>query len=195
MKITSFYYRRYFWYRFFNSIFTGLSVGSIFTIYAPLKPSIYSVGGILLAIGMLVVARFYERLMTLRNFFLISIFVEAVVLCLVVFFLLKPYTYTTALFIYAGYQLTFIFGSYLVRTETIFLKKKKFLSLLDMYKQSGYLGGLVLSFLFYQGLEHISGIKTNQEKVYLLHFLLLFVELVVILTLLRSFKIRLNSLS
>ncbi|WP_457624405.1 hypothetical protein [Persephonella sp.] len=194
MRITSFYPRRYFWYRFFNSIFTGLSVGSIFTIYVPLKPSIYSVGGILLAAGMLVVARFYEKLMNLRNFFLISVFVEAVVLFLVIFFLLKPYTYTTALLIYAGYQLTFVFGSYLVRTETIFLKKKKFLSLLDMYKQSGYLGGLVVSFLFYQGLERLSGIETNQEKVYLLHFLLLFVELVVIYTLLRSFKIRLDGL-
>jgi len=194
MKITSFYPRKYFWYRFFNSLFTGLSVGSIFTIYAPLKPSIYSVGGILLAAGMLVVAKFYERLMTLKNFFYILFFVETVVLFLVVFFIVKPYTYTTALLVYAGYQLTFVFGSYLVRTETIFLKKKRFLSLLDIFKQSGYLMGLVVSFLFYQSLELFFGIKTNQEKVYLLHFLLLFVELTVLLTLLRSFKIRLDSL-
>ena len=190
MRITRLYPRRYFWYKFVNSLFTGLSIGSIFTIYAPLKPSIYSVGGVLLAIGMLIVAKFYEKLMNLKIFFFISLFVEIVILFLVSYFLIKPYTYTTALLVYAGYQLTFVFGSYLVRTETIFLKKKKFLSLVDIYKQAGYLSGLVISFIFYRSLEYFLGMTTNQDKVYYLHFILLFVEILIIILLIRSFRIR-----
>ena len=190
MRITRLYPRRYFWYKFTNSLFTGLSIGSIFTIYAPLKPSIYSVGGVLLAIGMLIIAKFYEKLMNLKIFFFISLFVEVIILFLVSYFLIKPYTYTTALLVYAGYQLTFVFGSYLVRTETIFLKKKKFLSLVDIYKQSGYLSGLVISFIFYRSLEYFLGITTNQDKVYYLHFILLLVEILIIVLLIRSFRIR-----
>lgn len=180
--------RKYFIYKFFNSTFTGLSVGSIFTIYAPLKPSIFSVGGIFLAVGMLIIAKFYEKLITLTKFFLISLFVEIVMLVLILLFLVKPYTYTTALLVYAGYQLTFVFGSYLIRAETIFLRKKRFLSLVDMYKQAGYLAGLVVSFFFYKKLEILFGITTNQEKVYILHFFLLFIEVTVIFFLVKSFK-------
>ncbi len=190
VRIRKIYPRRYFYYRFFNSLFTGLSIGSIFTIYAPLKPSIYSVGGVLLAVGMLIVAKFYEKLMNLRIFFFVSLFVEIVILAVVVYFLFFPYGYSTALFVYSGYQLTFVFGSYLVRTETLFLRKKKILSLLDMFKQGGYLTGLILSFVFYRALENFLGITTNQEKVYYLHFLLVGVETVIIFSLLRSFKIR-----
>ena len=190
MKVKKIYPRRYSIYKFFNSVFTGLSVGSIFTIYAPLKPSIFSIGGILLAIGMLIVAKFYEKLITLTRFFYISLFVELVMLILILLFLLKPYTYMTALLIYAGYQLTFVFGSYLVRAETLFLRKKRFLSLVDMYKQGGYLVGLVVSFFFYKGLEIFFQIKTNQEKVYFLHFLLLIIEIIIIITLVLAFKIR-----
>ncbi len=190
MKITGINPRIYFWYKFFNSLFTGLSVGSIFTIYAPLKPSVYSIGGIVLAVGMLIVAKFYEKLIDIKKFFFISLFVEIVVLGLVVFFLLKPYTYTTALLVYAGYQLTFIFGSYLLRAETLFLRKKKLLSLVDMFKQAGYLAGLVLSFGFYRSLEIFLGIQDNQTKVYLLHFILLVNEFVVIFFLVLSFRIK-----
>ncbi|WP_457642627.1 hypothetical protein [Persephonella sp.] len=193
VKITEFKKRQYLWYRFFNSLFTGLSVGSVFTIYAPLEPSIYSVGGVFLAVGILVVAKFYENLMNLRTFFFISVFVELVVLLMVCFFLLKPYSYSTALLIYAGYQLTFIFGSYLVRTETLFMKKKKLLSYLDMFKQGGYLSGLVASFIFYRTLEYTGGITSNQEKVYYLHFILIFTEIVVLFMLLRSFRIRIQN--
>ncbi len=177
----------YIWYKFFNSSFTGLSIGSIFTIYSPLEPSIYSIGGILLAIGMMIVAKFYEKIMTVPKFFVISVFVELVILFLVIFFLLHPYTYMTALLIYAGYQLTFVFGSYLVRAETLILRKKHLLSLVDIYKQAGYLTGLVVSFIFYKSLEYGFGITTNEEKVYLLHFLLLWTELIIIYLLYRSF--------
>ncbi len=179
--------RLYIWYKFSNSLFTGLSIGSIFTIYAPLEPSIYSIGGILLAIGMMVVAKFYEKIMTVPKFFVISMFVEFVILFLVILFLVKPYNYTTALLIYAGYQLTFVFGSYLVRAETLILRKKHLLSLIDIYKQAGYLAGLVVSFVFYKILEYGLNITTNEEKIYLLHFLLLGTEIAIILLLYKSF--------
>ncbi len=182
--------KRYIIYKFLNSSFTGLSIGSIFTIYAPLKPSIYSIGGILLALAMIIIAKFYERIMNIHYFFIISMFVEIVILFLVIFFLIHPYTYLTALLIYAGYQLTFAFGSYLLRAETLIVKKAKLLTLVDVYKQSGYLAGLLVSFLFYKILEYKFGIKTNEEKVYDLHFLLLIVEISIIYTLYKSFRFK-----
>ncbi|WP_457622656.1 hypothetical protein [Persephonella sp.] len=188
MKIISLKPRTYIWYKFFNSFFTGLSIGSIFTIYAPLKPSIYSVGGILLAVGMLIVAKFYEKLMNIHKFFFISLFVEAVIFLLVIYFLINPYTYMTALLVYAGYQLTFVFGAYLVRAETLIVRKKNLLSIIDIYRQTGYLSGMAGSFLFYKMLEYQIGITSNQDKVYYLHFLLVLVEAVIITVLIRSFK-------
>ncbi len=175
--------KNYIKYKFFNSLFTGLSVGSVFVIYTPLKPSIFSLGGIVLAVGMIVIARFYDVLMNIKRFFQISLMVELVILFLVILFLIKPYTYMTALLVYAGYQLTFMFGSYLVRAETLFLKKSFALSRVDIAKQLGYLAGMVGSYLFYELIE-----APKQMQVYYLHFILLLVEIVIILNLIKSFK-------
>ena len=175
--------RPYLYYKFFNSLFTGLSVGSVFIIYAPLKPSIYSFGGILLALGMMVIAKFYDYLLNIRRYFQIGLLVEVVMLALVILFLLRPYTYTTALLVYAGYQLTFMFGAYLVRAETLIVKRASYLSKVDIFKQAGYLAGMVGSFLFYQ---IVTG--TKEEQVYRLHYLLLLVEIVIIWLFIKSFE-------
>jgi len=182
--------RNYIRYKGVNSFFTGLTVGAVFTIYAALDPSIFSVGGIALALGMLAIAKFYEKILNMRSFFKISLFVEAVMLLLVVWYLLSPYGFATALLVYAGYQLTFMFGAYLVRAETILLNRKKILSWLDMAKQAGYLAGMLLSWLFYKTLQLIFGITDHSQQVYLLHWLLLITEISIIALLLRSFERR-----
>lgn len=174
-------------YKFYNSLFTGLSVGSIFTIYTPLEPSLFSIGGVFLALAMLVIAKFYTKIMNRRYFYRISLAVEVVMLALVLYFLLFTYSYTTALMVYLGYQFTFAFGSYLVRAETILFPRRQILTFLDVTKQKGYLAGMVVSFLFYKGLEHFYAVTENRLQVYALHFLLLAVELVTILYLLRAF--------
>jgi len=174
-------------YKFFNSLFLGLSVGAIFTIYAPLKPSIYSVGGIALAIGMLIVSRFYQQILNTEWFYRISLLVEVILLLAVGYFLLFPYTYQTALLVYLGYQLTFVFGSYLVRAETLIISDEATLTTLDTAKQLGYLVGMGASWLFYKILENYA-ITDNQTKVYDLHYLLLGVEVVIVLLILKSFR-------
>jgi len=174
-------------YKFVNSLFLGLSVGAIFTIYAPLDPSIFSLGGVALAVAMLIVARLYHRIMTISWFFRISLFVEAVLFLAICYFLIFPYTYQTALLVYVGYQVTFIFGSYLVRAETLLLPSDLLLTRLDTAKQLGYLIGMATSYLFYQLIAYY-GITGNQDKVYDLHYLLLLTEAVVIWLILRSFK-------
>ena len=69
------------WYKLLNSSFTGLSIGILFTIYQPLSdPSIYSLGGIILAAAMLIIANYYDKLLNIRNFFQISMGVEIVML-------------------------------------------------------------------------------------------------------------------
>ena len=177
---------RFIAYKLVNSLFLGVSVGAIFTIYAPLDPSIYSLGGIALAVGMLLVARLYHRILNAEWFYRISLTVEVVLLAVMIGFLLHPYTYTTALLVYLGYQLTFVFGSYLVRAETLLLRDDASLTRLDTAKQLGYLIGMGISYLFYKILEWYA-ITDNQAKVYDLHYLLIGIEVVIIVLLVRSF--------
>ncbi|MBN2816327.1 MAG: hypothetical protein JXQ67_06555 [Campylobacterales bacterium] len=175
-------------YKFLNSTFLGASVGSIFILYTPLMPSIYSIGGIALAVAMLLLAKFYSKILTINYFFKISLFVEVILLFLLSYFLLFSYSYITALIFYIGYQLTFSFGSYLIRAETLFLRKAKALEFVDVAKQKGYLLGMFIAYIFYESLEYFFSIYDKQEQVYLLHFLLFLVELVIIRALLKSFE-------
>ena len=174
-------------YKFFNSLFLGLSVGAIFTLYAPLEPSLYSIGGVVLAVAMLIVARLYDYILNATWFFRISLFVEVVLLAAILWFLYFNYSYQTALLMYIGYQVTFIFGSYLVRAETLLLKTDVLLTKLDTAKQLGYLLGMGLSYIFYKMIKQY-GTESHQVQVYDLHFLLLAVEIVVIVLIIKSFK-------
>jgi putative membrane protein len=185
MKIEN---RQFIKYKLINSLFLGISVGSIFTIYTPLEPSIYSIGGILLALAMLFIAKLYSKIINIYYFYRISIFVELAALFLVLYFLIFSYSYMTALLVYAGYQITFTFGSYLVRAETVLLRRAKILTFLDVAKQKGYLIGMGVSYIFYKILENYALITSNQDKVYNMHFLLLAIELLTIYYLLKSFR-------
>ncbi|MGC6428839.1 MAG: hypothetical protein ACON4Y_05815 [Flavobacteriales bacterium] len=175
-------------YKFFNSLFLGVSLGSVFTIYEPLDPKLFSAGGIFLAVSTLAIARFYKKILTANYFYKISLFVEIIVLLIVLKFLIFSFNPITALSIYIGYQITFIFGSYLVRAETLVLNDDKILTKVDSAKQLGYLLGMLVSFCFYQLLEQFMSITSNQEQVYLIHYLLLLIEILVIFFLIKSFK-------
>lgn len=176
-------------YKFLNSLFLGLSVGSIFTIYAPLEPSIYSLGGVVLALAMLIVARLYHTILNATWFFRISLGVEVVLLVAIGYFLMASYSYQTALMLYIGYQVTFVFGSYLVRAETLLLPTNTLLTRLDSAKQLGYLLGMGFSYLYYQVVAYYH-ITSPQEQVYRLHILLIIIEIFVILFIYKSFKKR-----
>jgi len=136
---------------------------------------------------MLIVARLYHKILTIEWFFRISLLVEFVLLIVMLVFLFSPYTYQTALLVYLGYQLTFVFGSYLVRAETLIAKSDELLTAIDTAKQLGYLIGMGASYLFYKLLEY-QGITKNQDKVYDLHYLLIAVELLIIFSIFRSFR-------
>jgi len=174
-------------YKWFNSLFLGVSIGSVFTIYEPLDPSVYSLGGIFLALVMIIVAKFYHKILNAYYFFRISILVELIVLAMLVSFLIFSYSYQTALFIYIGYQITFVFGSYLVRAETLVFNDNEVLTKIDMAKQIGYLVGMAISYLFYKGLEYYELILDKQEQVYNIHFILVAIELSVLYFLIRAF--------
>jgi hypothetical protein len=175
-------------YKWFNSLFLGVSIGSVFTIYEPLDPSVYSLGGIFLALVMIIVAKFYHKILNAYYFFRISILVELIVLAMLVSFLIFSYSYQTALFIYIGYQITFVFGSYLVRAETLVFNDNEVLTKIDMAKQIGYLVGMAISYLFYKGLEYYELILDKQEQVYNIHFILVAIELSVLYFLIRAFS-------
>ncbi len=174
-------------YKWFNSLFLGVSIGSVFTIYEPLDPSVYSLGGIFLALIMIIVAKFYYKILNAYYFFRISILVELIVLAMLVSFLIFSYSYQTALFIYIGYQITFVFGSYLVRAETLVFNDNEVLTKIDMAKQIGYLLGMAFSYLYYKGLEYYELIIDKQEQVYNIHFILVAIELAVLYFLIRAF--------
>ena len=177
-------------YKLLNSSFTGLSVGIIFTIYEPLDPEVYSVGGMVLALAMLVIAKFYERLLNINSFYLISLLVESVMLLTVLSFLVLGFSLTSALLIYCGYQLTFIFGGYLVRAETLVTHRKELLSKIDVNKQIGYLVGLGVSFLFYKVLEMGLEIADPKAQITILHYFLILLQSIILLLVISSFKKR-----
>ena len=137
---------------------------------------------------MLIVATLYSKILNINYFYKISLFVELVILSVIVAFLLFSFNYQIALLVYIGYQITFMFGSYLMRGETLILKKDRILTLVDMAKQFGYLVGLLLSYLFYKAIEYQFQIIDNQSQVFYIHYLLLFIELLVIIFLIRSFE-------
>ena len=106
----------------------------------------------------------------------------------IAYFLLFSQNYTTALIYYISYQATFTFGSYLVRAETLFLKKSTLLTLVDVIKQKGYLVGMALSYLFYKLLEILLHVSDKNLQVYDMNLALFFVELAIIFFLMRSFQ-------
>ena len=93
-------------------------------------------------IATMAIATLYNRLIKVEYFYFISICVEIVILIIVLAVLIFSLNPTIAAIVYTGYQLTFFFGSYLVRCETLLLESKKFLSKVDILKQLGYLAGL-----------------------------------------------------
>ena len=181
-------------YKLFNSAFTGLSVGILFTIYNPLDPEIYSLGGIILASAMLVLAKFYEKLLNIKSFYFISVLVEACMLITVLVFLILKYSLVSALIIYILYQFTFIFGGYLVRAETLVAPNKELLAKIDINKQIGYLLGLAFSFLTYKVLENSFNISETKDQIIVLHYILLTLQFSILAFLLLSFdkKVKCN---
>ena len=175
-------------YKWFNSLFLGVSIGSVFTIYEPLEPSVYSLGGIALAAAMIIVAKFYHKILNVYFFFRLSLAVELIVMLMLIAFLIFSYSYQTALLIYIGYQITFVFGSYLVRAETLVFKEDHILTKIDMAKQIGYLVGMAISYAFYKGVEYFELRSDKQEQVYYMHFLLVAIELIVITLLWKAFN-------
>jgi len=182
------YKRAFINYKFVNSFFGGVAMGTVFTIYGQISPSIFSLGGIFLALGLLLVAKLYTKILNIEYFYKITMLVELITLAFVLYFLINPYDYITALLVYIGYQLTFMFGSYLLRAETVFLSRAKILSFLDVAKQKGYLAGLLFAYLFYKIIEFY-GIESNQDQVYSIHIFLFFVQLYNIYLIKKSFII------
>ena len=165
----------------------GLSIGSVFTLYAPLSPATFSAGGIGLALATLIIATQYHRLFNRDWFFRLSFLVECVILLGVIAVLLLPIDQQLAMFVYLGYQLSCAFGGYLVRYETLLIARDQDLKTLDVAKQTAYLVGMGLAWLIYQGLESYWSVVSTNQQVVALYKVLVVVELAVLYTLARSF--------
>ena len=175
-------------YKFFNSLFLGLSIGAVFTLYEPLSPAIFSAGGIGLALATLVVATQYHRIFSPYWFFRLSISVELIIFLGVRAVLIYPLEKPLALFVYLGYQLTFALGNYLVRCETLLFVDNRRLAQLDMAKQVAYLLGMGSAWLGYQIFAEEFGIVDKVAQVTLLHWPLLAIEVIIIICLLYAFR-------
>jgi len=174
-------------YKFLNSLFMGLSIGSVFTLYAPLSPATFSAGGIGLALATLIIATQYHRLFNRDWFFRLSFLVECVILLGVIAVLLLPIDQQLAMFVYLGYQLSFAFGGYLVRYETLLIARDQDLKTLDVAKQIAYLVGMGLAWIIYQTLESYWSVSTADGQIQRLYSLLVVVEIAVLCALARSF--------
>jgi len=167
-------------YKFLNSLFLGLSIGTVFVLYTPLSPAVFSAGGIGLALGTLAVATQYRRILTPAWFFRLSLLVEVVTLSGVVAVLFLPLELPLALFVYLGYQVTFALGNYLVRCETLLLVSVEQLRKLDVAKQAGYLLGMAAAWAIYEGLAAISGLTERTNQVFAIHRVLVVIEAAVL---------------
>jgi len=175
-------------YKFFNSLFLGLSIGAVFVLYTPLSPAVFSAGGIGLALGTLVIATQYRRILVASWFFRLSLGVELVTLSGVTAVLLFPLELPVALFIYIGYQVTFSLGNYLVRCETLMMVSVDQLRKLDVAKQAGYLLGMGSAWAIYAGLERFAGVDERVEQVISLHWALAVIEILVVIALWQGFN-------
>ncbi|MBX7490438.1 hypothetical protein [Helicobacter turcicus] len=183
--------RFYLWYKLLNALFLGCSLGSVFIIYAPLSPKIYSIGGIALAIGAWFLTFLYAKILKEKPYKVILLGIELIPFCYILTYLLFPNTFFGALLVYCLYQITFIFGDYLGRAETLIFAKNTLLSSLDKRKQIGYLLGLGIAFVFYTLLES-KNITQKESQIYLLHFLLFLLQCGVFFTLFYAFTKRKN---
>ena len=175
-------------YKLLNSSFTGISIGMLFTIYGPLDPLVYSIGGLFLAVGMLIIAKFYEKLLNIKSFYYISLMVEIMMLITLLIFIFCKVSLVSALLIYIGYQFTFTFGGYLVRAETLVASNKELLGKIDFNKQLGYLVGLGASFIFYYTLNNGLEIIDTIAQITVLHYLLILLQVSIVLFLIASFS-------
>ena len=139
---------------------------------------------------MLIVARYYDSLLNIRSFYKISLVVEVIILLTLLIYLILKQSLFSALIIYCSYQLTFIFGGYLVRAETLVANNKEYIGKIDTNKQIGYLFGLVCSFIFYQLLEVVLKIDNPTIQISILHYILICLQIHIIDLLIKSFKKR-----
>jgi len=135
---------------------------------------------------MIIVARLYEKILTIEWFYRFTLLVEVVLFGVILFFLTTEFSYESALLMYIGYQITFIFSSYLIRAETLFLSETSMLIRIDTVKQIGTLIGMAVAYIFYKFLED----KTNIEQVYTMHYFLVAIQIIVIFVVYRSFEDR-----
>ena len=62
------------------------------------------------------------------------------------------------------------------------------LTRLDLAKQTGYLAGLAVSYLFYKALTNFYDISDSNEQIYAMHFALLVTQILVISSLFLAFR-------
>lgn len=175
-------------YKFFNSLFLGLSIGAVFTLYEPLSPATFSAGGVGLALATMVIATQYHRIFDPWWFFRLSLGVEVIILFGVIGVLIYPIEQPLALFIYLGYQVTFALGSYLVRCETLLVVEQRRLTQLDVTKQIAYLIGMGASWAAYLLMENHFAVVDKAAQVVAIHGPLLVVEAAVIACLVLAFS-------
>ena len=175
-------------YKFFNSLFFGIAIGSYVVQYEPLRIVDFPIMGIIFSLLAIPIAMLYTKIMTMNYFYKFSLFVEIIMVIWIIAFLISPYSYQIALLIYIARQITFLFGDFLGRAETIFIQKTEILSSIDVAKQLGTISGMIISVIFYIVLDHFYMISDNQTKVFYIHFLLVFIETIIIFLLIRSFN-------
>ena len=175
-------------YKFINTMFTGIAIGSYVVQYEPIKIDDFPIMGIIFAILTIPISLLYQRILTIDYFFRFLLLVELIMLIWITLFLISPYSYQIALLIYIARNITFLFGDFLGRAETLFLKKKRILSSIDVIKQIGSICGMILSVLIYKYLQDIYLISDNQTKVYYIHFILIVLQILILISVFKSFK-------
>jgi len=169
-------------------MFIGIAIGSYVVQYEPIRIDDFPIMGIVFSILTIPIALLYQKIMTIDYFFKFLLVVEFIMLIWITLFLIYPYSYQIALLIYIARNITFLFGDFLGRAETLFLKKKNILSSIDVAKQIGMIFGMIFSVVFYKWIENVYLISDNQGKVYYVHFILIILQVMIIFSVFKAFK-------
>ena len=83
-------------YKFFNSLFFGIAIGSYVVQYEPLKIVDFPIMGIIFSLLAIPIAMLYTKIMTMNYFYKFSLFVEIIMVIWIIAFLISPSFLTTS---------------------------------------------------------------------------------------------------
>ena len=84
--------RTYIIYKFFNTLFFGISVGSYVVQFQPIRMADFPVMGAIFSLLSIPIALLYKKIMKINYFYKFSLLVECIMILWIIMFLIDPWS-------------------------------------------------------------------------------------------------------